>query len=190
MRADPPKMFFHRVVGVPAPQGSKSFKGMIKSKKTGRMIPRLVESSAKVGPWRDAVSYAVAAAKGDMHFDCAVRLSLEFVMPRTGGMDKPRRTPKPTPYHTSAPDLSKLIRCTEDAIEDAGLLRNDSRISEYGFMGKRYAEPGEPTGCLIIIEALPPKEIDNVETETQPERRRGGRSKRGNRRDAAAELAF
>lgn len=169
-------IFYARVAGVPAPQGSKSFKGMMKSRKTGRAIPRLVESSAKVAPWREAVKYAAIAAKGDLHFDCPVRATMEFVMPRTGGMDKPRRTPLPTPYHSTAPDLSKLIRCTEDSLTDAGVLRNDSRIVEYGFVGKRYAEPGEPTGCLIIIEPLPPKEKPHVEKKAA-----AGRSKRSDR---------
>jgi Holliday junction resolvase RusA-like endonuclease len=179
-------MFFSRVAGVPAPQGSKSFKGTFKDKQ-GRTRARMVESSAKVAPWRSAVTYAVIAAKGDLYFDCAVRLSLEFVMPRTKAMDAPRRKPKPTPHHISTPDLSKLIRCTEDAITDAGLWRDDSRVNEFGAVAKRYAEPGEPTGCLIIIEALPPKEIEHVETQTQRSGR-AGRSKRGNRRDAGDEL--
>lgn len=184
-------VFFARVAGVPAPQGSKSFKGMVKSKKTGRMVPRLLESSAKVAPWREAVKYAAIAAKGDLHFDCAVRVTMEFVMPRTGAMDKPRKTPVPTPYHCTTPDLSKLIRCTEDSLTDAGVLRNDSRITEYGFVGKRYAEPGEATGCLIIIEALPPKEKPHAETKAKPRRnpvprprRRGG----GHEQPAVARL--
>ena len=44
------------VVGTPAPQGSKSYKGH----RGGR--PVLVESSAAVGPWRDAVAWAVRSA--------------------------------------------------------------------------------------------------------------------------------
>lgn len=150
----PPSILVIDVIGVPAPQGSKSFKGMMKSKKTGRMIPRLTESSEKVRPWRNAVSQAVALARRGAFFAGAIRLTIEFAMPRKGSMDKPRKKPKPDPRHTVAPDLSKLIRCTEDAITDAGAWANDSRVCEYGPMIKRYAAPGEPTGCRIIIESL------------------------------------
>lgn len=177
-------VFFVRVAGVPGPQGSKSYKGMVKSKKTGRMVPRLLESSAKVAPWREAVKYAAIAAKGDLHFDCAVRVTMEFVMPRTAGMDKPRRTPMPTPHHCTTPDLSKLARSTEDSLTDAGVLRNDSRITEYGFLGKRYAEPGEPTGCLIIIERMPEKEKPVVEKKAKPERKPRGNAGRARPRPA------
>ena len=127
-------------------------------------MTRMVESSKKLAPWRQAVTYAVIAAKGDMYFDGPMRLTVEFVMPRTKAMDKPRKYPVPTPYHITTPDSSKLLRSTEDAIKDAGLIRDDSRFCEHGPMIKRYAEPGEPPGCLIIIEALPPKEKPIVQS--------------------------
>jgi crossover junction endodeoxyribonuclease RusA len=31
-------------------------------------------------------------------------------------------------WHTTRPDLSKLIRSTEDALTDAGLIHDDARI--------------------------------------------------------------
>lgn len=148
-------MLYARVYGVPAPQGSKSFKGMFKSKKTGRMVPKLAESSAKVAPWRTAVTLAMIAAQEatPVSFDGAVRLTLQFVMPRV--QSEPKGW---TRHHTKAPDLSKLIRCTEDAITDAGSIWvDDSRVVEVTAV-KVTAEPGEAPGCCIVIEALPEKE--------------------------------
>lgn len=51
-------MIAFAVYGIPGPQGSKTYKG--KSKKTGKAI--MVESSAKVKPWREAVKWAASEA--------------------------------------------------------------------------------------------------------------------------------
>lgn len=146
-------MFFCRVRGIPAPQGSKSYMGTYKDKQ-GRQRGKMVESSKKVAPWRQAVTWTCVEANTDkLFFADAVRLTLEFVMPRLKSM----RPGVPVPYHTKKPDLSKLWRCVEDAITDAGLWRDDSQICECGPPIKRYAEEGESPGCMIIIEALSEK---------------------------------
>ena len=83
--------FFHaRVIGVPAPQGSKSLKGTYRCKKTGALRGRMVEASKKVAPWREAVALQVAneLQKAPAFFDGAVRLTLQFIMPRTGAEPK------------------------------------------------------------------------------------------------------
>ena len=68
------------VVGVPAPQGSK--------RHVGRGI--LVESSKKVGPWRDAVAWAgrEAMAGGDPH-DGPLHLLATFRMPMPSSRRRP-----------------------------------------------------------------------------------------------------
>ena len=43
------------VTGVPSPQGSKSFKGMRTSKKTGKTFAVLAESAVGLKAWRNAV---------------------------------------------------------------------------------------------------------------------------------------
>lgn len=151
---DKPPFLYHFVAGVPAPQGSKSFKGMRRSKSSGRQIAIMVESSKGVAPWREAVTNALLD-KGKpraVFGDCAVRLTVEFVMVRVGAEPKGW-----TRHHTKAPDLSKLVRSTEDAITTAGVWCDDSRVVEL-LAVKRTAEPGEPTGALIMIEKLPEKE--------------------------------
>jgi crossover junction endodeoxyribonuclease RusA len=170
---------YHFVTGLPAPQGSKSFKGTFK-RKDGRMGGILVESSKKVGPWRDSVAAQLLAGTTDRFGDAAVRLTVVFVMPRPKAMS----AKKPTPHHVKAPDLSKLIRSTEDAITTAGIWADDSRVAEYGPMLKRYAEPGEATGAMIMIEALPEKEEPIGKAEKQQPAKRAGRGN-GQRRGRA-----
>lgn len=149
---------FARIVGVPAPQGSKSFKGMVRSRKTGKMVPRLMESSKAVAPWRDAVALQVAdiLAKKPVFFDDAVRMTATFIMPRKG---EPKGW---TRHHTRAPDIDKMVRSTCDALKTAGAWRDDSIVVEL-VVRKVTAEEGEPAGCHLIIEALPPKEKPVVE---------------------------
>lgn len=109
------------VYGTPAPQGSKSFKGRTK---TGRAI--MVESSKKVAPWRDSVIWAFREAiKGDpdwLPITEPVRLVVTFSLQRP--KSAPKRVTRPAKY----PDLSKLIRSTEDGMTTAGVYADDSLI--------------------------------------------------------------
>jgi Holliday junction resolvase RusA-like endonuclease len=103
--------------GRPAPQGSKRHVG------NGVMI----ESSKRVKPWREAVKQAALDARGlQPPFDCPVVVTMVFTMPKPASA--PKRT-KTWPMRT--PDLSKLIRATEDALTDAGVWADDARVVEY-----------------------------------------------------------
>jgi Holliday junction resolvase RusA-like endonuclease len=169
-------MLFARVVGLPGPQGSKSPMGTFRDKQ-GRTRVRMVESSKKVKPWRTAVTLAMLEANAQLpapvYFAGAVRLSITFFMPRV--QSEPKGW---TRHHTKAPDLSKLIRATEDAITDAGIWKDDSHVVEIQAV-KVTAEPGDATGCSIVIEALPEKEKPVGKTQTV-------RAARGSRGPAGA----
>lgn len=127
-----------RVSGTPGPQGSK--------KATGRMGQRvrLVESSAKVKPWRDAV---VAAALAQGHrpgtptLDGPLIASFVFTLRKPTSAPKRRRT-WPAVY----PDVSKLLRSTEDALTSAGVWADDARLVEVLRLAKVY--PGEDVDAL------------------------------------------
>ena len=91
------------VAGTPAPQGSKSFKGI----RGGHAI--LTESSKRVKPWRKTVADAWNAAfpSATIPAGVPVYVRLVFVMPR------PKATPKtqPTPPAVKRNgDLDKLAR--------------------------------------------------------------------------------
>jgi crossover junction endodeoxyribonuclease RusA len=104
------------IYGTPAPQGSKRFVGL---SKTGRGI--LVESSAKVKPWREAVLFA--AREHGAKIEGPVHLWVWFTLAKPKSAPKTRRT-----WPDKKPDLSKLVRSTEDALVDAGTIEDDARI--------------------------------------------------------------
>jgi Holliday junction resolvase RusA-like endonuclease len=135
------------VRGTPAPQGSKSFKGMSKA---GRAI--LTESSKKVRPWRQDVKAAAEALRertGAAPIDGPVVVSMVFTLQKPASAPKRRRT-----YPMRTPDLSKLARSTEDALTDAGIWADDARVIGYTKLWKTY--PLEDVDALdtpgVVIE--------------------------------------
>lgn len=126
-------MIVIRVYGMPAPQGSKRFVGRSKS---GRGI--VVESSRKVAPWREAVKHAaLAVLQGAAPLDGPLVAWMHFTLPKPQSAPKRRRT-----YPDRTPDLSKLIRSTEDALTDAGLWADDARVVRV-LASKQYPSEGE-----------------------------------------------
>jgi Holliday junction resolvase RusA-like endonuclease len=125
------------VYGCPAPAGSKRYVG---TSKAGRGI--LIESSAKVRPWRmdvKAEAEAVRAKHGTIAGPLWV--TMVFTLPKPASAPKKRRT-----WPDRKPDLSKLVRSTEDAISDAGLWEDDARVVEYERLAKVF--PGEDPDAL------------------------------------------
>ena len=142
-------MFTVFVPGNPAPQGSK--------RHVGRGI--MLESSKRVGPWRDRVRAAVdrARAQSSLRIEGAVLATLEFIMPR------PERTPKTRfVFATKKPDVDKLLRAVCDALSDQkgrgkrkveGVIRDDSQVV-LTLAVKRLARKGEEPGCLVTLKEL------------------------------------
>lgn len=137
-----------RIYGLPGPQGSKRFVGS----KNGRGI--MVESSAKVKPWREAVKSAgIAVMDGRPPLDGPLVASMIFTLPKPKSAPKSRQT-----WPDRKPDLSKLIRSTEDALSDAGVWTDDARVVEYMRLAKVF--PGEDhqalhiPGALVIVQTM------------------------------------
>lgn len=124
------------VMGLPAPQGSKSFLGV----RGGRGI--LVESAAAgVKAWRARVVAAALWARQPAPLDGPLEAQIVFTVP------KPRRAPiGRRTYPCTRPDLSKLLRATEDALTDARLIADDARIVEFSRLAKVY--PNEDPQAL------------------------------------------
>ena len=144
------------VRGTPAPQGSKSFKGLAGN---GRAI--LAESSKAVKPWRMDVKAAAekwiadnsamlfhgcSTGRGAV-FEGPVVCRMVFTLKKPSGSPKTRRT-----FPMRKPDLSKLVRSTEDALTDAGIWSDDARVVEYGRLAKVF--PGEDPEALAFPGAL------------------------------------
>lgn len=123
------------VYGSPAPQGSKSFKGI----HGGKAV--LAESSKAVKPWRQNVHWAAVQARdGAAPMDGPLHVTMVFTLPKPQSAPKRRVT-----FPNKKPDLSKLVRSTEDALVTAGLIIDDSRIVRL-IASKCY--PGEGHGSL------------------------------------------
>lgn len=127
----------------PAPQGSKRHVG------GGRMI----ESSAKVKPWREAVRQE-AIATGLAVSAAPIYLHLLFRFRRPKGHHNARGELKPSAPidHVTRPDLDKLCRSTLDALTGV-LFADDSQVA-FLVASKEYALPGELEGCQIEIREI------------------------------------
>lgn len=114
------------VVGTPKPQGSKTpFKdnaGNARMKESGGLA---------FAQWRNAVS---AAAKDVVKergrgFDEAVSVTVAFRFAMPASRPKKVRVRGTVPM-TVAPDIDKLVRAVLDAMQAAGLIRNDSQVCD------------------------------------------------------------
>lgn len=133
-----------RVEGLaPAPQGSKRHVG------NGRMV----ESSARVKPWREAVR-TEALATGFRLTDQPVYLHLLFRFRRPQGHYGAKGTLRPSaPVDVvTRPDLDKLCRSTLDALTGT-LIRDDSQVV-FLVASKEYTLPGELEGAQIELRIM------------------------------------
>ena len=129
-----------RILGVPCPQGSKSFKGMVEGKR-GQQIPRLVESSKQLPKWRKEVTKQAAITwRGKLPIDQPLVVIMTFTLPKPTSAPKTRTT-----WPDRKPDVSKLARAVEDSLTDAGVFADDARIVDL-IARKRY--PNEGAGAL------------------------------------------
>jgi Holliday junction resolvase RusA-like endonuclease len=138
MNHESPEEVSFTVLGVPGPQGSKRHVG------GGRMV----ESSKKVAPWRDSVAWAgKEAMAGRSPLDGPLGCDIVFVFPRP-------KSRKKTARHDRKPDLSKLIRSTEDALTTGGVWADDARVVVV-FAQKAYSDEaiamGLPSGAFIRV---------------------------------------
>ena len=154
------------VHGRPAPQGSKRAfavrgKGGIP---TGRVA--VIESSHdRLKSWRQAVIDAAVAVRPGVPLDGPLKIGLIFALPRpkshyrTGRNAGQLRDGAPA-YPTGTPDLSKLLRATEDALTDAGIWHDDAQVVGYARLEKVYAGHYgngilDVPGASIVIQPLP-----------------------------------
>lgn len=131
------------VYGTPAPQGSK---------RVAR--GRVIEMSAKVRPWRDAIMRACYEARVPLL--CGpVEADITFYVPRPAGHLRADGSLKESarPYPSVVPDLDKYIRSTLDGLaKDAGVIRDDCRVVALAAR-KLYAD-GVAPGAVICLREL------------------------------------
>lgn len=148
------------VYGEPAPQGSK--RGFV-NRKTGGVI--LVENNKdRLDSWREAVKYAalqVRAGAAALDGPIVARMVFSVRRPkghyRSGKNAALLKTDAPS-RPCSKPDLSKLLRSTEDALTDAGVWIDDARVVEYERAAKVFigedAESLDAPGVRIVARKI------------------------------------
>lgn len=141
------------VPGTPVPKGSaKAFV----HRRTGRAIVRQ-DNAERQKPWASAISYT-AQQRGCRPAHGPVRIELWFRMPRpknhygtgrnAGVLKRGAKI-----YHTSTPDLDKLVRLVKDALTGVA-WSDDSQVAEVA-ASKTYDEcPGVVVEILELAEGF------------------------------------
>lgn len=120
-----PDVIEFEILGLPAPQGSKTRMpngAMIEGKSAGQRI--------RHKSWRAAVAEAARDIHDDhdgLVLDGALTLDVEFRFPMPLSRKKAVREAGHSPK-TSAPDLDKLVRSLGDSLQAGGLIRDDARL--------------------------------------------------------------
>jgi Holliday junction resolvase RusA-like endonuclease len=133
------------VHGQPAPQGSKRAFAIRKGGiPTGRVA--VIESSHdRVKSWRQAViDAALGLERQTWPLEGPLRLGIVFALPRPkghygSGKNAGKIRDSAPRFPIGMPDLSKLLRSTEDALTDAGIWRDDAQVVAYSRLEKVYA---------------------------------------------------
>lgn len=127
----PPPLLHFTVYGVAHPAGSKT---TYRFKTTsGKTVSNTTHDNERTRPWMDQVQQAAGRAAEQLGLEVLDGpLYLIVVIHRkrpkshwkkSGGFAKGA-----TIFPTTAPDLTKLVRAIEDAMTQAGVWRDDSRV--------------------------------------------------------------
>jgi Holliday junction resolvase RusA-like endonuclease len=137
------------VAGIPVPKGSaKAFM------RKGMKFPVVVQDNAeKQKPWASSIGYAAQQA-GAILLNGPVEIKIVFFMPYRKshfgtGKNADKLKVNSTQYHTSKPDLDKLIRCVKDALTGIA-WRDDSQVAVVS-AGKCY---GLNPGAQIYVSPI------------------------------------
>ena len=150
-----------RIHGLPAPQGSKQYKG---HSRKGFAI--LAESSKKVGPWRESICWQSREQyKGDP-LEGLLKISITFWLPRPkshyriidGELSNQIKPGKPIYCQAATKgDADKLLRSTFDglAAKTGGCVaQDDSQFVELEKIRKYYVSETEGPGAWIKVVKL------------------------------------
>lgn len=146
------------VPGVPSPGGSKQVfiphrKGESPSQAIARGQRPIVSDMGgqKTKNWRNSVQHAAAEVMREQPelFAGPLTLHIRFCMPRPKYHfnSKGRLRPVAPYYHATSPDVTKLIRSTEDALKQI-VWRDDSQVA-LQIASKTYEDKA---GAFIVVE--------------------------------------
>ena len=151
------KFFVH---GRPSPGGSKRYVGHTKATISRASRAVLIDMGGKhTKDWRAAVAQAARLAYSNAPADVPLCLKVTFVIARPKAHYTCRGLRDDAPvWHTNAPDATKLVRSTEDALK--GILWVDDRLIATQTVEKRYNDSetydNQTTGAWIEVICLRP----------------------------------
>lgn len=138
-----------RVRGIPVTQGNHNA-----WKPKGADFARIVDANQQtLHPWREAIRSTAVDAAGPswQPLDGPVRVLLHFALAKPASAPKTRRT---WPIGARSGDVDKLARAVLDALTDAGVFVDDSRVVEL-IVSKDYVGGAvHSPGCLIIVQPI------------------------------------
>jgi Holliday junction resolvase RusA-like endonuclease len=135
------------VSGLPRPQGSKV-------SRQGRVL----DANPASRPWRNQVAAALEVARGGTRFPGAVQVEADFRFPEPKTGTPLRRK---SPFTRATPDLDKLLRAAFDAIQQAGVVRDDCQIVSVLACKRYVAEASkEDVGLELSIVPTPQDRAD------------------------------
>lgn len=152
------------VEGMPAPGGSKS---AFRHRHTGRIV--VVDAGGKRNKqWRALVAAAGRQAMANREMpQPPLLLTVMFRMPRPQSHlnrhGKLRRTSPVLPV--TRPDLTKLLRSTEDAL--TGIVWSDDASIAEQWVARIYAAPGEQVGARITVSSIRVSRADGLSWEDE-----------------------
>lgn len=113
----------------------------------------MLESSAKVKPWREAVRQEALATGASMAAGPVfVRITFRFNRPKGHLNTQGNVKPSAPIDHVTRPDLDKLVRSTLDGLTGA-LFTDDSQVA-FMVASKEYASPGQREGATIEVRII------------------------------------
>jgi Holliday junction resolvase RusA-like endonuclease len=151
--ADPaPTRIVIEVLGSPAPKGSG--RAIMLGGKARHIASGSDVNAKRLRAWDTAVREAAAAAVGYVltptFVGVPLRLWITFRLVRPAGhWGKRGLRPGAAPFPTTKPDLSKLVRSTEDTL--TGIVFDDDSRIVAATVVKVWAEPGRE-GATITVE--------------------------------------
>lgn len=155
------------VVGTPIPGGNKT--KMRWAMVEGADLPNTEGERNRCKNWKARVHEAALLAMGDAPpLDGPIELEMLFRLERKAGHYTPKgvlRKSAPA-YPDTKPDLTKILRSTEDALVPVALA-NDSRVVR-AQQSKDWCAPGERPGVTIVVTELTSFELRVTTTKAEP----------------------
>lgn len=170
------------ISGHPAPGGSKrAIPLYVKGKlylKNGRPIINMVDDAGERNKvWKQSVNLQAFSKFRQPAWEGPLMVEFHFTMPRPRshyftGLRSDLLRPDAPMLHTHKPDLTKLIRSTEDALTGR-LWVDDSQICYFGECSKNY---GLYPGCRVLMKKVTPPDQPELAGINEEEQKNSGAS--------------